>query len=198
MASTQYPGVQSPFFGGSSMNPLNVGKLPGGKKPENELQGYLQQLFAPFLQQQVSAQGPIGEAFFGQVLTPGADFSQAATAAQGQANELFKPGGQVASQIATARGRRVGQGFNASGAEGAENGILNQATSTVANTFAQGATGLEQERMQLMGGLYGQTNQNIMDMIQSLFSGRASIEQMKMAQKSIPKGGLLGLGFGPL
>jgi hypothetical protein len=161
------------------------------------MEDILNQMFLPFLNQQAGIQGPIGNAFLNQIMTPGQDFSQASTAAQGVANQLFMPGGQVASQIAAARGRVAGQGFAPSGAERAENGILNQATQTVANTFAQGATDLEKERMSLLSGAYTGTTQNLMDMLQSMFSGVGNIAQLNITQKASPKGGLLGLGFGP-
>lgn len=142
-------------------------------------------------------QNPITSAFLNATLTPGMDFSQAQTAAQGQSNQLFMPGGQVAQQIAAARGDVINKGFAPSSADRSVNGILNQATQTVGNTFAQGATSLESQRLNLLGGLYGQTNQSIQDILDSMFTGAGSIGQYGLAQSSLPSKGILGLGIGP-
>jgi hypothetical protein len=189
-----YPKIANPTTGSGMPGWMD---LPQGKNAQNTMQNFLRFMFLPYLNQQIGVQGEIGSSFLNQVATPGADFGAASTAAQGYANQLFKPGGQIANQIRTARGNVTRGGFAPSGAEGAENGILNQGVQDVGNMFAQGATGLESQRMNLFSNLYGGTNQNIQDMIQSIFTGYGNEQQLGLAQSSVPKKGLLGLGFGP-
>lgn len=195
--SMMYSSAGSPASGNSAYNykpqitksgTVNFPYFGGGL-----IGGPYQQQLNNFL----NLQNPITNAYMSQVMTPGADFSQAAAAAQGQANQLFMPGGQVYNAINAARGNVINQGFAPSGADRATNGILNQATQTVANTFAQGATSLEQQRLQQFGSLYGQNNQSIQDLIDSMFTAGASIGQYGLGQASLPKKGLLGLGIGP-
>jgi len=196
-----YPQFKTPWDTTSYTGIPGAGKKGGLSDPKNagkSMEDILSQMFTPFLNQQISAQGPIGNSFMSSILDPSASFNQALTATQGFANNLFKPGGQIAGQIAGARGKVAGQGFAPSGAERGENGILNQGVSDISNFFSTQAGNLEQQRRSLLGSAFGETNQNIMDLIQSLFSGAGSIGQLGLAGKSVPKGGLLGLGFGPL
>jgi hypothetical protein len=199
--SGSYPSWNIPSGDSGTNGLFTPGKgysdYPQGKNAQNTMANMLSQLFLPFLNQQIGAQGPIGSSFMSMISQPGANFGQAQTAANSYANQLFKPGGQIASQISNARGSTISKGFAPSSAERSELGILNQGVSDVANVFGQGATQLEQQRMSLLGGAFNSTNQNIMDMIQSLFTGYGNIQQLGLAQKSTPKTGLLGLGFGP-
>ena len=178
--------------GGGRGNPLDPNK--GGLS----MYDILTQSFLPFLNQQIGTQGPIGQAFFDATLRPGANFGQAETAAQGYGANLFRVGGPLQKNILGAVGGMAGKGFQPSGAEGEVNAITRGGVNDISNFFASQAGTLEQERLRNLASAFGGANQNIMDMIQSLFSGQGSIAQLGLAAKSAPKGGLLGLGFGPL
>ena len=131
-------------------------------------------------------------AFMNQATTPGALYGAAKTAAEGTAADLFQPGGQVAQAIAKARGQAIGSGWAPSAAGGSERGILDAATKQVSNVFAQQAGALEQTRFGALAGAYNQSGQNIQSLLESLFTGVSSADQLNLA-KNPPRSKLLGL-----
>lgn len=163
---------------------------PLGRGGVTGLRDILQQYFLPELERARTRRGPIEDAFTAQSLTPGSLYGAASTAALGTANELFKPGGQVASLIGRARGKSISQGFSPESAFGDENTILRGATDTVANTFAQNAGALESKRADMLTSLYGRDD--VMSLIESLFTGVGSAEQLNLA-KNPPRQKFLGI-----
>lgn len=144
--------------------------------------------FFPELQRQRGARGPVESAFTEQATTPGALYGAAKTSAEGYASELFAPGGQISSLIRGVRGKTIGQGFAPEAGEGAELGVLRSGTQAVGNRFAQEASQLEQTRFAGLGSLYGSQQQMINDLMQSLFTGTATAEQLALAKESQKKG----------
>lgn len=159
-----------------------------GSKGMDVLRRLSQYFIWPEAQRQREVGAPIEEAFRSQMLTPGAGYEAASTAAGGVARELFAPGGEVASLISKARGKVIGSGFAPSGAEGAERGILRAGTQRVADTFAQGATQLEGQRMGILGGAYGDTQAAQRDLIESIFTAEATAQQLGIAKKAAKRG----------
>jgi hypothetical protein len=148
--------------------------------------------FLPELQNAQRSRSQIQDAFLGQVLNPGSLYDAASTAAKGYAETLFAPGGEVAGLISKARGDAISRGFNPSAGNKSELGVLNQATQQVGNFFAQQAGGLEQSRFSALAGANQFSNQSVNDLLQSIFTGVASSEQLNLAQ-SASKPKFLGL-----
>lgn len=157
------------------------------KQPGN-LQDILQSLFMPQFKAAQTRQGPINSAFDSTFMTPGANFGAAKTAAEGYGADLFAPGGQIDANIKRARGGAVQSGFNPTAAEGDTNNILRAGTKAVGTQFAQGATALEGSRMSGLAGAYQGGQQNINDLIESLFTGQANIAQLQQSNFNNSKG----------
>lgn len=198
-------GLQAPgSSGGGARGILDRSSLFGRKRPDDPLgrggyEGFrdiLKQYFLPELDRQRKAGGeggnPIESAFYGQTLEPGALYGAASTAATGKANELFAPGGEVASLIQRARGQTAGQGFNPEAAIGGENQILRGATRQVADVFAQNAGALEGQRFGALTGAYGANQQAIRDLMESIFGGVGTAEQYNLARNP-PRKRFLGI-----
>lgn len=168
-----------------SYDPLGRGGVGG-------LRDILERYFLPQLKRTQDTFSPIQDAFLSQVSTPGANFGAAATAANSYAKQLFAPGGDVATAIRKVRGQSIASGFEPQSAYGAENGILNTATQQVSNVFGQQAAGLESDRLKAFSGAFGQLDQDQMDLIQSLFTGVGSAEQLGLA-KHPPRQKFLGI-----
>lgn len=149
------------------------------------LQYILNEYFKPELTRLQGQRNPIERAFYSQTLEPGALFGAANTAAQGYARQLFQPGGEVASLISKARGGAISQGFAPSSSEGAQRAILQGATNRISDVFSQNAAQLEGLRFGALSGAYGDVNASVRDLIESLFTGTASIQQLKLAQQSL-------------
>lgn len=160
---------------------------PLGRGGPGGLRDLLERYFLPELSNQQGRRGPIENAFNSQALEPGALYGAASTAAQGVAGQLFAPGGEVAKMIAQARGGTIGQGFSPDSAWGGENNILRSATSRVADTFATTAAGLEGQRFGALTEAYGGQQQSIRDLLESLFTGVGSSEQLGLANKASQK-----------
>lgn len=160
-------------------NPPNPGIGSGVSGLRGIVSGYIN----PELEYLQQGRGPIQNALFEQTMNPGALYGAANTAAMGYANQLFRPGGEVASLISRARGDRINQGWAPSAARGSENAILRGATQNIGNMFAQQAGQLEQLRYGTLAGLYGQNQQGIRDLLTSLYTGTAGAEQLKLAQE---------------
>lgn len=156
---------------------------PFGQGPEG-LKGIVSKYLYPELERLQGGRSGIESALLEQTLEPGALFGAASEAAGGYAQELFKPGGEVASLISRARGRRIGQGFNAADAAGPENAILGGATDSVSNFFAQRAAELEGARYGGLQNLYSGRQQGIRELLTSLYTGQAGAEQLQLAQDS--------------
>lgn len=170
--------------------PDTYGKgIPGGP---GLLRYLVQNLFLPRANQVAGQEGKISDAFLSQIATPGVNFDAAQKAAEGTAQELFQPGGQVASLINQVRGNAIQRGFAPAAAEGSERGILQQATNQVGSVFAQQAGALEQQRMGLLGQGYQLNEQTLNDLLESIYSGAAGAEQLQLAKKP-PRQKFLGL-----
>lgn len=148
------------------------------------LRDLLRRYFLPEFESANRTRSPIEGAFLEQTLEPGALYEAASTAATGKANELFKAGGQVSQLINRARGGAIQRGFNPESAFGDENVILRGATDTVANTFAQNAAALEGQRYSALTGTYGDANKRIQELIESIFTGVGSAEQLNLARNA--------------
>ena len=139
--------------------------------------------------QRLSESGrPIEQAFNKQMLEPGAGFGEASRAASGLASQLFAPGGEIATMIARARGKTIGSGFAPSGAVGAENNILRAGTQRVGDMFAQQAGQLEGQRMNLLGGAYGDSMAARTGMAESMFTAEGSAQQLNLANRASRRG----------
>lgn len=169
----------------------STNKLGGPKG----LQGLIESYFVPALEDMQGRTAPIESAFMSQATEPGALFGAAQTSAEGYAKELFAPGGEVAGLMSRARGSTIQQGFSPEAAQGKEFGVLRSATGQVSNRFAQEAAGLEKTRFAGLGSFLGQREQQIMDLMQSIFTGTASAEQLKLAGKE-PDEGIITKGLG--
>lgn len=155
------------------------------------LRDILEKYFLPALNRQ-KGMSSIEDAFLSQTEQPGALFGAAKTSAEGYANQLFAPGGQIASMIGSARGDIINKGFAPSSADSGVNNILRAGTKQVADKFSENAGQLEQTRYGALAGAYGQREQNMKDLIESLFTGVASAEQLNIA-KHPPRQKFLGL-----
>jgi hypothetical protein len=157
------------------------------------LRDIVSKYFLPRLKGQQEAEGKIQGAVLDQLLTPGKNFGEAQRAAEGYANELFAPGGQVASLISRARGGSVSRGFDPTAdVGGGERGILGQASSSVGNFFAQQAGALEGQRIGALTSTYQSQEQLINDLLESVYSGVAGSEQLQLA-KHPPRQKFLGI-----
>ena len=159
------------------------------------MQGIIDKMLVPELKHAQQRRGGIEDAFLGSISDQEGFYQSALTSAEGLSRELFKPGGQVSSLLGKARGRSISSGFAPEGAEGAERGILGGAMDQVSNRFAQEAAGLEQTRISALAQAFGISESQITQLIGSAFSGQATIEGFKAAERDK---GLLGLGIGPL
>jgi len=159
----------------------------------------LNQFLAPQLKYQLGLQSPITKTFMDFINAgPGGSFNAAETAATGYGADLFRVGGPLQTSIRQAIGGMAGKGFQPGGAEGAVNSITREGVHDVANIFSQQAGPLAQQWANIMSGGFGQTTQNVMDLINSMLTGGFNVAQLKLGQSAAPKSGLLGLGFGPL
>lgn len=169
------------------------------QRGEAGLLGTTQELLYPEIGYQQGIRKRVTDPFLRQASTPGALFGAASTAAEGMARELFRPGGVVGQGIASARRGSVQQGFEPMAAEGAELGVLGQATDQVANAFAQNAAALEQQRFGAFANFASQAQGGPAQAIANYMTGQANVEQFGLARRgSQRRGGLLGLGIGPL
>ena len=170
--------------------PAPFGTFPGsplGRGGPGGLRDILGEYFLPELKRLQGTRGPIEEAFTSQATQPGALFGAAKTAAEGYARQIFSPGGEVASLIKQARGRSISSGFAPEDALGAENGILQQATANVGNVFSQQAAALEDTRFKSLGGAYSDQLQSIRDLLESIYTGVGTSEQLGLARQSTKK-----------
>jgi hypothetical protein len=145
------------------------------------LEEKLMELFGGELKRTDAYSGPIESAFLEQTLKP--NYDAAKTAAEGKASELFRPGGEIQSLIAGARGASAKAGFDPASSIGQENSVLRAGMRQVGDTFAQGAAGLEQTRFQALSGAYGDLGAGRRDLMESLFSGLAGLEQAKQSNR---------------
>jgi len=165
------------------------------KKSVRNMQDILDKLLRPNLEHAQQRRGGIEDAFLGSISDQEGFYKSALTSAEGLSRELFQPGGQIATMLGKARGKSIASGFAPEGAEGAERGILTSGVQQVSNRFAQEAAGLEQTRIGALAQAFGISEQAISQMISSAFSGQATIEGYKAAERDK---GWLGLGIGPL
>jgi len=164
---------------------LDAPNIPGlGRGGSLGLRDILTKYFLPEFERLKSRRGGIEDAFLQQASTPGSLYGAASEAASGTARQLFAPGGEVQKLIGGARGRAIGQGFAPDAAEGAERGILQSATNRVADTFATQAAGLEQARFAGFAGFTSDQSAALRDLIESIFTGTASAEQLGLAKKA--------------
>lgn len=186
-----FPSTPAPSKSSSTLQfPSTYGKgIPGGP---GLLRYITDRFFLPRLNQAAGQEGAISSAFLSQITTPGANFAAAQKAAEGTAQELFQPGGQVANLINQVRGNAIQRGFAPAAAEGGERGILQQATNQVGSVFAQQAGALEQQRMGLLGQGYQLNEQTLNDLLESIYSGAAGAEQLGLA-KNPPRQKFLGI-----
>jgi len=202
--STSFQPASNPNFGNSGgfSNPSFPNTYPTtkditkGKQPD--LFKLLQSFGFPELGFQTGLRGPISNTFMNYIGGgPGGAMGAAADAAKGYAADIFRPGGDIQKSIMGAMGGMAGKGFQPGSAEGDVNAITRGGVRDVSNFFTSQAVPLAQQWGNIMSGGFGQVNQSVEDLINSLFTGGANILQLRMAQKSMPKGGLLGLGIGP-
>ena len=149
------------------------------------MQGIIDKMLVPELKHAQQRRGGIEDAFLGSISDQEGFYQSALTSAEGLSREL----------LGKARGRSISSGFAPEGAEGAERGILGGAMDQVSNRFAQEAAGLEQTRISALAQAFGISESQITQLIGSAFSGQATIEGFKAAERDK---GLLGLGIGPL
>jgi len=192
------PSYQPSFAGPSFPSSYPTSKdFTKGRQPDlfNLLKGFQM----PELGYQSGLRNPITKTFMDYIQGgPGGAMASASKAAEGYASDLFRPGGQIQKSILGSLGGMAGKGFQPGGAEGQVNTIQREGVRDVSNFFTSQAVPLAQQWGNIMSGGFGQINQNVEDLINSLFTGGANILQLGMAKKSQPKGGLLGLGIGPL
>lgn len=169
----------------------NIADRISSGKSEDRLQSIINEFIRPELSSSRKTRTDIERTFLGQVSDPEGYYRAAERAAGGHARELFKPGGEIASYISKARGGTIGSGFAPEAAEGPVRGILRAGTEQIANRFAQEAAGLEQSRLGALAGAYGQKEQSYMNLLSSLFTGQASVESLKAANRQQNK--FLGL-----
>lgn len=173
------PSTRAGYAGGSeSWDPLGRGGPAG-------MRDVLERYFIPELNDTRKLSAPIRSAFLEQTLEPGALYGAASTAAQGYANQIFAPGGEIAGQIRTARGGATQAGFAPEAAEGTERAILRSGLQRVGDVFAQQAGALEQARYGGLTGAFGETQAARRDLMESLFTGVSSAESLALSQKAM-------------
>ena len=171
----------------SSDGPYGSGAKFGSSGPA-KLQRLSQFFLWPELQRTRQMGAPIEQAFQEQMLTPGANYAAASTAASGLASQLFAPGGEIAAMLSKVRGRAISSGSSPASSVGADNGILRAGTQRVADAFSQGAVDLEGRRMGILGGAYGDAQAGQRDLIESMFTAEGSAQQLKLAEKAAKRG----------
>lgn len=187
-------------FGGGKANDFS--ELPTvndfTKSAQPDLYGWLRGFQLPELKYQTGLRGPITDTFMNYISGgPGGAMGSAKTAAEGYGADLFRVGGPLQSSILRAMGGMAGRGFQPGGAEGQTNAITREGVRDVGNFFSSQAVPLASQYFNTLAGGFGQANQNISELLSSLFTGGANIQQLLMAMRSMPKKGLLGLGLGP-
>src|SRR3970282_409172 len=91
--TSTYAGLErDPSRTAPSFDPLGRGGALG-------MRDVLERYFLPELRATRELGAPIQEAFLRQTLEPGALYGAASTAAQGYANQIFAPGGEVAGLV---------------------------------------------------------------------------------------------------
>jgi hypothetical protein len=140
--------------------------------------------FGEQYQHDINVRSPIERAFMGQMLTPGANYGAALTAAQGMASNLFAPGGDIQRMMQAARGSAVGAGWAPEAALGDERGIARAGYQRVADTFAQGATQLEGQRINAMTNAFAESQAGPRDTMESIYSGRAGELNYGLARRA--------------
>src|SRR6266699_846364 len=125
----------------------------GGFGPEN-LWAYVNRTLAPLEQQLWGQQQPIQQAFLSYLTDPSAGMDALKKTVGAESTELFKPGGQIANAMRSARGGATKAGWNPSDAFGSETGILQEGTNVLETELAKGSLGLKQQQQQALTGAY--------------------------------------------
>ena len=112
--------------------------------------------------------------------------------------DVLRPGGSVTEAIRRARGGSISSGFGTQGGDlsRSEANIVSEGLrSSVGSFVGQSLPGLYEGAGGRATQAYGITQQQVPDLMESLFTGLGSAESLRLAQK---KKGLFGLGLGPL
>lgn len=162
-----------------------------------KLSQILDERFVPEYERLQGRQSELENLLLERLRTP-TDFGQfrgeLSATAESLANELFGAGGAVEKAYSDAFGKTVESGFGTTsgGFDRARQNILGQARDTVANTIAQNAINLApvaaQSRATDIASLLDFTNtQGAMlgDIRDSLFTGQASIEQLRLGREQM-------------
>lgn len=190
MASDQFdfsmmrPRISRPTATGSAAYTGNLG-------------GIIQNIYAPEYDRTMAGLPGAEEMLLERIKSPldfGAFRSELEAMAQGLTGELFRPGGQVEQASRAALDQTVATGFGSTsgGYTNARQNIMTGARDTVSNAIAQGAIQLApvavQSRQNEIGNALGLTSYyagRSDDLRESLFGGRATIEQLQLARQQM-------------
>ncbi len=112
--------------------------------------------------------------------------------------DVLRAGGPITEAIRRARGGAIGSGFGTQGGDLSrqESNIVTEGLrSSVGSFIGQALPGMYEGAAGRATQAFGVTQQQPVDLMESLFTGLGSAESLRLAQK---KKGLFGLGLGPL
>ena len=112
--------------------------------------------------------------------------------------DVLRAGGPITEAIRRARGGAISSGFGTQGGDLSRqeaNIVTEGLRSSVGSFIGQSLPGMYEGAAGRATQAYGITQQQVPDLMESLFTGLGGAESLRLAQK---KKGLFGLGLGPL
>ncbi len=153
--------------------------------------------FLPELGRSREQRSRISNAFMG-FLDPNRGVDFVTEGAERIGTDVLRAGGPVTEAIRRARGGAIGSGFGTEGGDlsGQEANIVTEGLrSSVGSFIGQSLPGLFEGAAGRATQAFGISQGQVTDLLESLFTGLGSAENLRLAQ---PKKGLFGLGLGPL
>lgn len=150
--------------------------LPGEIKYAQEQRGRYQPQFESFLNED----------------TIGFSTDLANRLSESYAQDLFQAGGPIYSAISQARGDTISRGFAPEGATGKVDSILRQAAESIGRFGIQQALpvagDLRARQYALAGSQFGADQNQVAQLISSLFTGYAGAESLRLGEQDRKKG----------
>ena len=153
--------------------------------------------FVPELDRARRRRGQISDRFMG-FLDPQRGERYVTEGAERIGADVLRAGGPITEAIRRARGGAIGSGFGTQGGDLSSqeaNVVTEGLRSSVGSFIGQALPGMYEGAAGRATQAYGITQQQVPDLMESLFTGLGSAESLRLAQK---KKGLFGLGLGPL
>ncbi len=167
------------------------------EKKGGRLADLLGEEFLPELRESRGRRSRVEDAFMG-FLDPSKGERFVTEGAERIGADVLRAGGPITEAIRRARGGAISSGFGTQGGDlsGQEANVVTEGLrSSVGSFIGQSLPGLFEGAAGRATQAFGITQQQVTDLMESLFTGVGSAESLRIAQ---PKKGLFGLGLGPL